>query len=236
MIDWIAITDDPLDAGVRKDIEVFLRGISSVIDINLEEYFSTAAAERTVLHIGCCEHSPKYMSATGWKHRAMADVASRIVGVDINEPAVDEMRKMGYEVVCADATGDTNLDELFDRVIIGDVIEHVGNLQGLMEFSGRHLAPDAELIISTPNPFFIRHVLRAWLTRPMVANFEHVSWVTESNILELARRSGLILKAIHYPVGNAFQSRFKSFAKRVSYRFLGTALFTANIYVLGKVE
>ncbi len=232
MVDWTATTDDPLDAGVRRQLETYVRGISKVVDRSLLGYFRDSAAGHDVLHIGCCEHAAKYMEVDGWKHRAMAETARSILGVDINAPAVDAMRKLGYEVVLADATGDTDIGRRFDRVIIGDVIEHVGDLEGLLRFADRHLTKDGELVISTPNPFFVRHVTRAWFARPMIANFEHVSWVTESNIIELVRRVGMSLKAINYPIGNSSRNRAIAMVKRIGYRLSGTALFTTNIYVI----
>ena len=232
-MDWTQVTDDPLDPEVRGSIEAYIKRISAVVDASLESYFSDAAAGRSVLHVGCCEHAAKYMQAAGWKHRSMAERADRLLGVDINEPAVSAMRELGYEVVCADATSDTDLGERFDRVIIGDVIEHVGDLEGLLAFSARHIKADGEIVISTPNPFFARHVLTAWFRRPMIANFEHVSWVTESNMLELTRRAGLTLKAIHYPVGNSHRSGTKKLIKNLGYKIIGTALFTTNIYLVG---
>ncbi|TCP29372.1 class I SAM-dependent methyltransferase [Sphingomonas sp. BK235] len=232
MIDWTAKTDDPLDAGMRRQLEAYLRGISKIVDRSLLSYFREAAAGRDVLHIGCCEHSAKYMSVDGWKHRAIAETARSLLGVDINAPAVEAMRQLGYDVVLADATGDTDIGKRFDCVIIGDVIEHVSDLEGLLRFADRHLTPDGILVISTPNPFFVRHVTRAWFSRPMIANFEHVSWVTESNIIELVRRTGMSLEQIVYPVGNSSSNRSIALLKRLSYRIAGTALFTTNVYVI----
>lgn len=232
MLDWTSTTNDPLNADVRRQLEAYVKRISGVVDKSLLAYFRDSAAGRDVLHIGCCEHAEKYMAIEGWKHRAMSDTARTLLGVDINEPAVQAMRRLGYEVVLADATSDVDVGKRFDRIIIGDVIEHVGNLDGLMRFASRHLAPNGELVVSTPNPFFVRHVARAWFARPMIANFEHVSWVTESNIIELVRRAGMSLKAIHYPVGNSSSNRAIAALKRVSYYVAGTALFTTNVYVI----
>lgn len=217
---------------MRRQIEVYIKEISAVVDKSLLTYFKDCAAGHDVLHIGCCEHAEKYMAADGWKHRAIAAAAHTLLGVDINEPAVLAMRQRGYQVVLADATSDVDMGKRFDRVIIGDVIEHVGNLDGLLRFADRHLTSTGELIVSTPNPFFVRHVARAWFARPMIANFEHVSWVTESNILELVRRAGMSLKAIHYPVGNSSSNRAIAILKRLSYHLSGTALFTTNVYVI----
>ena len=45
------------------------------------------------------------------------------------------------------------------RVVIGDVIEHVNNPVRLLQFARRHLAPDGLVLVSTPNPYWIKHVL-----------------------------------------------------------------------------
>ena len=232
MINWADTTDDPLNFSVRRDIEQFVRSISSVDNDSLAGYFCRECQGHEVLHIGCYEHADKYMHASGWKHRDMTAIAQRMVGLDINEAGVQSMRSQGFEAVCVDATSEIYIDDRFDRVIVGDVIEHVGYAQGLLSFAARHLKPGGKIIVSTPNPFFVGHVAKAWLIRPMVANFEHVSWISESNMLELARRANLELKAILYPVGHASRRALLSLTKRFSYRVVGTALFTSIIYVL----
>lgn len=232
MLDWTDITNDPLSDAVRRQFEAYVREVSSVVDQSLLAYFRDSAAGHDVLHIGCCEHDESYMARDGWKHRAMAEVTRSILGVDINERAVEAMRRRGFEVALADATSDIDLGRRFDRVILGDVIEHVGDLQGLLRFADRHLSPGGRLIVSTPNPFFVGNIRRAWFAHPMIANFEHVCWVTESNMIELARRVGMQLCAIHYPVGNSSRNRAISWLKKVSYRPFGTALFTTNVYVI----
>lgn len=232
MLDWTQLTADPLDLGVRRKLEEHIRAISATVDKSLIDYFRESAAGYDTLHIGCCEHDERYMKADGWKHGAMAATARTLLGVDVNARAVEAMRRLGHEVVLADATGDHEIGRRFDRVIIGDVIEHVGNLEGLLRFARRHLTAEGRLIISTPNPFFIGHVRRAWFARPMIANFEHVSWITESNMVELVRRTGLTLQAIHYPVGNSGRNRAIAWTKRASYHAIGTALFTTNVYVI----
>lgn len=232
MIDWTESTDDPLDGPVRVQIESYARSISGIVNQSLGDLFCKESQGQTVLHIGCYEHSDKYMQSPDWKHRRMAAVAKRMVGLDINEAGVTAMREQGFEAVCADATSEVDLGDRFDRVIIGDVIEHVGDAQGLLAFGARHLKPGGKMIISTPNPFFIGHVRKAWRSRPMIANFEHVSWVSESNMLELARRTGLELSRIRYPVGNTSRSLILSLVKRLSYPVAGTALFTSIVYTL----
>lgn len=234
MIDWTATTDDPLDPTMRGKIQGYLRSISTVNARSLADIFSLEAVGRSVLHIGCCEHSKKYIDHSGWKHRRIAESAKRLVGLDINYPGVETMRQMGYDVICADATSDQDLGERFDRVVIGDVIEHVDNQIALLQFAERHLSTEGQIMVSTPNPFFIGHVTKAWFSKPTVANFEHVVWVTESNALELARRSGLTLLSVCYPIGNSSRDFLISSAKRASYHICGTALFTTAIYTFAR--
>ncbi len=144
------------------------------------------------------------------------------------------MKSLGYGAVHADATSEIDLGHLFDTIVLGDVIEHVENIGGLIKFSSRHLASNGFICISTPNPFFIGHVLSAWTNSPAVANFEHKTWISESTMLEVARRSKLNLDNIIYPIGKSHNNFLYKLLKIITYRLRSTMLFTTIIYRLKK--
>ncbi len=231
-MDWTEHTADPLDKNVATLLRSHLREISELYKNDLLSYFCEVSKSKNTLHIGCYEHDEKYLNSDKWKHKKINEVAQSCVGLDINEHGVAQMQDLGYEAIHADATSDLNLNRTFETIVAGDVIEHVDDIVGLMKFSSRHLSKTGSLYISTPNPFFIGHIKSAWINRPVIANFEHTTWISESTMLEISRRSGLVLDKIIYPIGNSHAMFLYKLAKIIAYRMNNSMLFTTIIYRL----
>ncbi len=194
MPDWTAISSDPNDKEAMAAVRRWLESIRVIhqqgkpLDVILRRIEG-----RKVLDIGICEHDERYMEDPGWKHNRIRERASEVLGIDILAPLVEKLAKAGYRVRVADATGEEDLGERFDAVVIGDVIEHVNDPVALLRFAARHLADGGEILVSTPNPF-ARRVTRKVIEEGMfIANLDHVFWVTPSQAMELARRAGLEL-------------------------------------------
>lgn len=94
----------------------------------------------------------------------------------------------GYNVRCVDATTDAYLGELFDVVVLGDIIEHVNNPVNLLLFAKRHLNDKGIILISTPNPYYINTILKYLNNEYPYINMDHIFWVTPFNMNELCCR------------------------------------------------
>ena len=53
----------------------------------------------------------------------------------------------GFDFRHVDATSDVDLGDRFDRVFIGDVIEHVNDPVALLNFAKRHLQPNGRILV-----------------------------------------------------------------------------------------
>jgi SAM-dependent methyltransferase len=165
-------------------------------------FLSEFVSAQDVLDVGVVEHTVSRTFCDTWKHRKIRERAARVVGVDIVEDAVLSLVDRGYDVRLVDATSDVDLEERFTRVVIGDVIEHVDNPVSLLRFAARHLKDEGLVLCTTPNPFFVGHLIRGFRAPPFVANGEHVSWITPTMALEIGRRAGLELVAYHHTLGS----------------------------------
>ena len=199
---WRDISDDPGDAPVhdflrRRMNELKRASLTSPVGF-LEEF----VVDQEVLDIGIVEHTYSNTFKHNWKHQTIKKVAANVVGVDIVEDAVLSLRERGYDVRLVDATSEIDLGERFTRVVIGDVIEHVDNPVSLLRFAARHLKDEGLVLCTTPNPFFIGHLIQGFRFPPFVANGEHVSWITPTMALEIGRRAGLELVAYHHTLGS----------------------------------
>jgi len=222
---WKKISKNPVSLEVHKFLLEELSQKKVITDTNHEDLLQKFVEGHSVLDIGVVDHDISHIQSSGWKHRKLKKFAKKIVGVDILEEEVSMLNKMGFDVRLVDATSKVDLGEKFERVVIGDVIEHVSNPVALLEFASRHLSDDGQIMVSTPNPFSIHFILRVIREGTLIANAEHISWITPTNALEIANRAGIYLK-------NYYISQPKSLAKRLIKKILKIVLREDNeIYV-----
>jgi len=203
MFDWTALTKDPSDTEVGKKFQLFLKSILAFYTAKRNDFLRDYFRGTRMMDIGAGEHTVSVYKEDRWEHGIISKSAAYAVGIEINQELCDHYNQKGFNFRCVDATSDTDLGERFDKVFIGDVIEHVDNPVALLQFAKRHLAgASGSILVSTPNPFCF-----SWISgrgrkgyKPFyIANFEHVSWVTPTNANELARRAGLKLSKVYFP-------------------------------------
>jgi SAM-dependent methyltransferase len=206
-VNWTEISDNPICPEVLLPVATELRSLrksrSGYLDL-----FDDFITNRSVLDIGVVEHDISHIETPTWKHKYVKERASHVLGIDIVPSGIEFLKQRGFNVRLADATSDEDLGERFERVVIGDVIEHVNNPVRLLQFAGRHLAPDGLVLVSTPNPYWIKHILTALMRGTVVTNVDHISWVSPSAALEIGRRAGLSLREYWLMrLGKAFAKR-----------------------------
>jgi 2-polyprenyl-3-methyl-5-hydroxy-6-metoxy-1,4-benzoquinol methylase len=193
-MDWTKYTTDPCDTNTQKKVHDYLDNIRVIAKNDDLSWVLSRIEGKNCLDIGCIEHDLSYTEKPSWKHKQFVDVASRVVGVDILEDYAEVLNQRGYDIRVCDATSDEYLGEKFDAVVLGDVIEHVENPVNLIRFALRHLNDNGEIIVKTPNPYYIDNITKFAKNRHFV-NFEHIAWYTPTMALEIARRSGCKLAA-----------------------------------------
>ena len=111
-----------------------------------------------------------------------------------------------------------SIGEKFDIVNIGDVIEHVNDPVKLILFAKRHLKENGKIIVSTPNPYFYKHIYRCVRETTFIANFEHTFWITPSMALEISRRSGVSFSGyIFFSSKNKFKAYIQKLLPEIFY-------------------
>jgi 2-polyprenyl-3-methyl-5-hydroxy-6-metoxy-1,4-benzoquinol methylase len=157
-----------------------------------EEIILDLCRGRNVLDIGCVDHEVRRISDDDWLHGQIVKVASHCLGVDNDPPGIEAMQQKGFNVVLADITGDlTVLEERapFDVMVAGEIIEHLGRPEALLDAARRLLGPDGRLIITTPNPFAPWRAFGG-MRRQVCENVDHVIMLFPAGMVELAERSG----------------------------------------------
>jgi len=158
-----------------------------------EQYLISLAAGKRVLDVGVVDHFPVESSkdSSNWLHKDVAAAASYILGIDILPEAVASLKAHGYNVRIWDSTVGP-IDDTFDVIIVGEVIEHLGNPQGLFRSASKMLSPNGRLVITSPNPHYLATVRTAWRGQ-FRDNVDHVTYLFPSGIAELAEREGMVL-------------------------------------------
>jgi predicted TPR repeat methyltransferase len=158
---------------------------------------------KSVLDLGCVRHSIEETEKPGWLHGEIKKVAQRIVGVDYLEQAVLKLKQKNYDVVCANVEV-MQLDERFDTIVAGDLIEHLNNFGMFIERVKEHLNPNGVFILTTPNPVNLLRFISVLFRGDAGANPEHTCWFTERVIRQLFDRYGFEPIDIQY-VDDSYQ-------------------------------
>ncbi len=225
-MNWKLKFKSPLHSIASKEVHDFLIK-KRIINYNgnLKDLVISKLVNKTVLDIGVCEHDLAHIKSENWAHGKICKVAKSCVGVDILPELVNKLNVNGYNVLCVDATSNKYLGKKFDIVNIGDVIEHVDDPVKLLKFAKRHIKKNGKIFVCTPNPYFILTILRLFKEETIVANLEHVSWITPSLALEISRRAGVNFE-------NYYVSHPNSKLKKYLLWFLPIELKTATfVYV-----
>jgi 2-polyprenyl-3-methyl-5-hydroxy-6-metoxy-1,4-benzoquinol methylase len=146
---------------------------------------------KTVLDLGC---SGTKLGISHFRyqylHHTLAKEAGEILGVDIDEHAVAAMKAAGFNVQAANAET-MNLGRRFQVIIAGDIIEHLPNPGLFLKNMRDHLEEDGELLITTPNPFKFKQILKILKYNQVKVHAEHTCWICPTVLKRLLEISGL---------------------------------------------
>jgi len=139
--------------------------------------------------------------------RQICKINPKTLGVDIDDDGVKILQQEGYNVTTANVMT-MNLGEQFDAIVAGEIIEHLDNPGQFLQNMRKHLRKSGTLVISTPNPFYIKQFWKIWrYNRPQVHE-EHTCWFDPITLAHLCCVSGLNPYAIYWI--NSRKQRFKT--------------------------
>jgi SAM-dependent methyltransferase len=195
MAHWSDVHDDPNHELVIADRAAVLARAWRPEISDRTAFIRKRIAGKRVLDVGCVAHDEARMQSSRWLHRHIAEFASECVGVDVLKEGVDAMNLAGFDAVChnlSDGLGPLYDRGLFDAIVAGELIEHVGDIDMLFATASDALTAEGELILTTPNPY-APHRVRAGQRGVVWENVDHILYAFPSGIAELASRHGLVL-------------------------------------------
>ena len=155
---------------------------------------------KKVLDIGVVQHDIKNVDKDKWLHRLICEAAEDTKGIDIDKEGINYLKEKGYNVEYADAQ-EFDLNEKFDVVVAGELIEYLDNFQGFLKSVKKHLKQDGLFILTTPNVFYFRHFFQVLFFNKPRLNPEHTCWFDENTLKQLLNRYGFKEKSVHYATG-----------------------------------
>jgi len=188
---WSELTADPNSSVAREHRRKTLEHARAEPVSDRVAYLCGLARGKKVLDIGVVDHELNSRPGEVWLHGEIAKAGKSVLGVDILPKAVEDLKARGYNVLLRDVTADP-LDEKFELITCGEVIEHLGNPGGLLKAARKMLLPGGRLVLTTPNPYFASRV-RDSVTGRFHESVDHVTFLFPSGVAELAEREGLML-------------------------------------------
>jgi len=123
---------------------------------NRDKYLVDAVKGKKVLHGGCVDSGLLHerLGEEELLHKALTSSAKELVGVDVDEEGINNLRDLGFDnVYCADLES-WDYYGIFDVIVLGEIIEHVDNCGLFLETIKRFCSEETEVILTTPNAYY----------------------------------------------------------------------------------
>jgi 2-polyprenyl-3-methyl-5-hydroxy-6-metoxy-1,4-benzoquinol methylase len=190
---WLDVTSDPNLEEVLAFRRRVLREARCAPVADRGDYLVELSRGKKVLDVGVVGHLAATRDQESWLHRKICRSAATCLGIDVLADEIEQLNADGFNVRHADITKDS-IDDSFDVIICGEVIEHLGEPAALFRVGKKLLLPGGLIVVTTPNPYYLPRV-RAQLMGRFTESVDHAALLGPSNIAELAEREGMRLKS-----------------------------------------
>jgi SAM-dependent methyltransferase len=174
------------------------------------------AKGKRVLDLGCVDHTLSTRQSSYWLHGIIRQHASYVLGLDYEREEIERLKTEGYHVVWGDAVN-FSLQETFDLIVAGEIIEHLTCPRGLLDCAKSHLRPGGKLILTCPNAnnilFFIENCLLGY----EYDNSDHTCLFTPRTMTVLLRKCGYRPVCFHFVAENFFHSKSTVLEKMIAH-------------------
>ncbi len=175
------------------------------------EFIKQLCAGKKVLHLGCTNwpYTAEAIETNGLLHLELEKVASELYGFDYDQEGIDFLTNAGStNLFRADLEklDEVDLDETFDVIVAGEMIEHLNNPGLFLEGIQRFMRPDSKLIITTINAYSAMRLamygLRGQGGAAEPVHPDHVAYYSYSTLKVLIERHNLqIDEFLFYDLG-----------------------------------
>ena len=183
-----------------KNISEMKHGQQSIVEKKRIKEIIERCEGDSILDVGCVAtqlgNLKENIKSNLWLHEELTKKSRKVIGIDILKKEIQEIKKMGYDVRYGSAE-DFKLNEKFDTIVAGELIEHLSNPGKFLDTCWNHLKEEGTLILTTPNPFWFEYSSRFFL-RKLCVHPEHTAWYDKSVLAALAERHHFEVVEVKY--------------------------------------
>jgi 2-polyprenyl-3-methyl-5-hydroxy-6-metoxy-1,4-benzoquinol methylase len=186
---------------------------------------------KNVLDIGCVDHDfEESMKSRGddFLHAFISKKAKKCLGIDIEKKEIEKMNEYGYKCLHANAEN-FNLGKKFDVIVAGEIIEHLYNAGKFLESVKRHMNKESVFILTTPNPFFFKYILKAVIKGKPELRHDHTCIFDPQTLSYLMEKHGFEIIDIYWT--NFSENKYK-----LSYWLSHFKYLNANFLIIAKLK
>lgn len=136
----------------------------------------------SILDVGCARHSQNKREKANLHQYIIEHSDAEVLGIDIMEKEIEQMKEDGFNVRKGNAET-FSMDEKFDVIAAGELIEHLGRPAAFLERCEKHLKPQGKIILTTPNPDGFAYFRKAITGK--TGNPTHTCWIDPRNLEQL---------------------------------------------------
>lgn len=166
------------------------------------DFIRAICVDKKVLHLGCTNYpyTQEAIDNDMLLHFELEKIASELYGFDFDQSGIDILTARGAENIFRadlEKLDVVELEETFDIVIAGEMIEHLNNPGLFLTGIKRFMRPDAKLVITTINAYcalrFFWYGLRGKRGKVEMVHPDHVAYYSYSTLKVLIERHGFAL-------------------------------------------
>ena len=202
------------------------RAVKSSMDFRFEA-IRPYIVDRDVLDVGAGSGHWR----EDWVHARLRGEARHVLGVDHAPEYVAEAQKRGADMVLGDVET-LDLEDQFDVVVAGEIIEHVSNVGTFLDACSKHLRPDGRLILTTPYAFSLSNLIRRGLMH-QPPNPDHTAWYCDRTIVQSVERNSFVVESVDY-LRHETPGRARSAVLRPVNALIGPRLAASTLFVVAR--
>lgn len=161
------------------------------------DYIKPVVENEKVLDLGVVQHDPDAKEREMWLHDLICSYASETKGIDNDEEGVQKLTEEGYDVDVANVES-FELNDEYDVVVAGEIIEHLSNVGMFLDSVRHHLKTGGYFIITTPNPFNWLRLVEILIRGEKPVNSEHTCWFDSVTLRQVLKRHGFKIAKMHF--------------------------------------
>lgn len=175
------------------------------------DFLKNICRGKKVFHLGCTAHpfTDEVINSGSHLHLQLKDVAGELYGLDYDQSGIDLLEKKGIDNLYQgdlEQLGEVKLNETFDVIIAGEMIEHLNNPGLFLNGIKRFMNAGTDLVVTTINAYgglrFAYYFLRGKGGVREAVHPDHVAYYSYSTLNLLLKRHNLVVSEfLFYDLG-----------------------------------